>query len=79
MYFLFTGREPFVGDSATGIAYKHMQEPPRPPVELNTAIPSWLGSVILKALEKDREKRWATMGDLAGALEAGRNVFARAR
>jgi serine/threonine-protein kinase len=71
MYFVFTGREPFVGDTATGIAYKQIQEPPRPPVELNASIPAWLGATILRALEKEREKRFATMSEFAQALEAG--------
>ncbi len=71
MYFVFTGREPFVGDTATGIAHRQMQEPPRAPTELNADIPPWLASVILKTLEKEREKRFATMGELAAALEAG--------
>jgi serine/threonine protein kinase/Flp pilus assembly protein TadD len=71
MYFVFTGREPFVGDTATGIAYRHLQESPRPPVELNADVPAWLGVAILRALEKDRDKRFASMAALADAMEAG--------
>jgi serine/threonine-protein kinase len=76
MYFVFTGREPFVGDTATGIAYRHLQEAPRPPAELNGAVPAWLGQLILTALEKEREKRFPSMSTLAGALEAGLAVTA---
>jgi serine/threonine protein kinase/tetratricopeptide (TPR) repeat protein len=71
MYFLFTGREPFIGETATGIAQRHLSEAPRPPVELNAEIPAYLQAVIFKALEKDRERRFANMGELAAALEAG--------
>ena len=78
MYFVFTGREPFVGDTATGIAYRHLQETPRPPFELNGQIPPWLGAAILRALEKDREKRFLTMEALAEDLEAGMRIPARA-
>jgi serine/threonine protein kinase len=71
MYFVFTGREPFVGDTPSVIAYKHIGEAPRPPREVNPAIPAWLNDIILKALAKDREQRFASASDLAGALEAG--------
>ena len=71
MYFVFTGREPFVGDTPSVIAYKHIGEEPRPPRELNAAIPVWLSDVMLKCLAKDREKRFRTMGDLAETLESG--------
>ncbi len=71
MYFVFTGREPFLGDTPSAIAYRHIGEAPRPPRDLNSALPVWLDDVILRALSKDREQRFATMGDLASALEAG--------
>jgi len=71
MYFVFTGREPFVGDTPSVIAYKHIGETPRPPREVNPSIPVWLNDLILKALEKDRDKRHPTVGDLAAALEKG--------
>ncbi|HEY3174570.1 MAG TPA: protein kinase [Candidatus Polarisedimenticolia bacterium] len=71
MYFFFTGREPFVGDTPSVIAYKQIGEAPRPPREVNPEIPEWLDAVILKALAKDREHRFATAGELASALEEG--------
>ncbi len=70
MYFVFTGREPFVGDTPTVIAHKHIGEPPRPPREINPAIPNWLNDVILKAMEKERDKRHSTMRELVAVLEA---------
>jgi len=71
MYFVFTGREPFVGDTPSVIAYKHIGEAPRPPREINAAIPEWLSDIVLRALAKDREQRFASAADLATALEAG--------
>jgi serine/threonine protein kinase len=71
MYFLFTGREPFVGESATGIAHRQIHEKPRPPQELNGSLPEWLNHVILKALEKRPERRFDTMEEMASTLEAG--------
>lgn len=71
MYFAFTGREPFVGDTPTGIAYRQIHGTPRPPEELNGAVPPWLAAAILKAMEKDAKERYASMAELASALEAG--------
>ena len=71
MYFVFTGREPFLGDTATGIAQRQLTEPPRAPAELDASIPEWLSAVMLKALEKEREKRYAKMEEMLAALEAG--------
>jgi len=53
------------------IAYKHIGEAPRPPREINAAIPEWLSDIVLRALAKDREQRFASAADLATALEAG--------
>ncbi len=78
MYFVFTGREPFVGDTPSAIAYKHIGETPRPPREVNAAVPQWLNDVILKALAKDREQRHASMDELVAALEAGTSASAEA-
>jgi serine/threonine-protein kinase len=78
MYFVFTGREPFVGDTPSVIAYKQIGEAPRPPHEVNPAVPAWLNALILKALAKDREHRFASAGDLAAALEAGLAEAAKA-
>ena len=71
MYFVFTGREPFLGDTPSVIAYKHIGEAPRPPKEVNAAIPGWLNDIILKSLSKDREQRYASAEQLACALETG--------
>jgi serine/threonine protein kinase len=76
MYFLFTGREPFVGESATGIANLQVHEKPRPPQELNGSMPSWLNHVILKALNKRPEMRFDSMEEMASTLEAGLTVGA---
>ncbi|HKY33785.1 MAG TPA: protein kinase [Candidatus Polarisedimenticolia bacterium] len=78
LYFVFTGREPFVGDTPSVIAYRHIGEPPRPPRELDPTIPSWLDELILKALAKDREQRHSSMNELADALEAGLRAAAAA-
>lgn len=70
LYEMTTGRVPFEGDTPFTIGVKHKSEPPRDPLELNPAIPSDLGRLILRCLEKDKEKRFQSANDLL--VELGR-------
>jgi len=60
MYEMVTGELPFDGDSAIGIALKHLQEPVVAPRELRPDLPDNVNQVILKAMEKDPERRFAS-------------------
>jgi eukaryotic-like serine/threonine-protein kinase len=71
MYFLFTGREPFMGESPSVIAYKHVGETPRPPRDINPDMPQWLNNLILKTLAKDRSERHPTVEALGKDLRQG--------
>ncbi|SDQ22778.1 Stk1 family PASTA domain-containing Ser/Thr kinase [Quadrisphaera sp. DSM 44207] len=59
LYELLTGRPPFVGESPVSVAYQHVREVPRPPSAHNPAVDEALDRVVLKALAKDREDRYA--------------------
>ncbi|MGH2969481.1 MAG: protein kinase domain-containing protein, partial [Solirubrobacteraceae bacterium] len=72
LYELLTGRVPFDAESAVTIALKHVSERPRPPSELNPAVPPALDAVVLRALEKDPARRFADADEFAAALEAAR-------
>ena len=71
MYQLTVGELPFVSDTPIGIVTKHILEAPVPPrqraPQLN--ISEELERIILQAMEKEPEKRFATVSDLAEALE----------
>ena len=60
MYEMVTGELPFDGDSAIGIALKHLQEQAVEPRQLRPDLPDDVNRVILKALEKDPNKRFAS-------------------
>lgn len=81
LYELLTGRPPFVGDSPVSVAYQHVRETPQPPSTFNPAVGADLDRVVLHALAKDREERYANAGafrsDLLAALD-GRPVRAPA-
>jgi serine/threonine-protein kinase len=78
MYHLLTGEVPFVSDSFMGILTKHMLEPVVPPRRRKPelGIAPDVEAVCLRALEKDREKRWQDMDAFYRALgSAGGEPF----
>ncbi len=63
-YEMLTGQKPFTGDHISTVLYKIMNEVPAPPSSLDPALPRGLDAVIIKALEKDRTKRFSSCGEL---------------
>src|SRR6478609_6049072 len=72
LYELLTGAVPFEGETAVAIAFKQVSAVPRPPSELNPALPASLDAVVLRALAKDPIERYADDDELIAALEAER-------
>ncbi len=68
LYEMVTGRVPFEGDTALSVALKHKTESPKDPREYNQQLSEALGSLILKCMEKDKEKRYRDAEDLLQAL-----------
>ncbi len=64
LYEMVTGRVPFEGDTPFTIGMKHKGERPKNPKELNTQIPDDLNRIILRCLEKDKEKRYQSAGEV---------------
>jgi eukaryotic-like serine/threonine-protein kinase len=58
LYEMLTTRPPFSGDTPVAIAYKHVQEPPTPPRQLNPNISPNLEAVIMRGLAKDPQQRY---------------------
>jgi len=69
LYEMVTGKVPFEGETPLGIAMKHKSELPKNPNELNSQVPEDLSHIILKCLEKDKEKRYQSAGELQSELE----------
>src|SRR5690606_12818809 len=68
LYELTTGHPPFTGDSAVAIAYKHVQEMPVPPRQIDPALPDTLEAITLKCLAKNPANRYPTAEDLRSDL-----------
>ena len=69
LYEMATGRVPFEGDTALSIAMKHKAAIPKNPKQFNPNIPDDLSGVILKCLEKDRERRYQTAAEVRSELD----------
>ncbi len=68
LYEMVTGRVPFEGDTALTIAVKHKTEEPKDPREFNTQLSENLSRVILKCLEKDKDKRYQSVEEIRSEL-----------
>ena len=68
LYEMLTGRVPFEGDTPFTIGVKHKSESPRDPKELNAQISKNLSQVILKCLEKAKDKRYQSAEELHTVL-----------
>jgi tetratricopeptide (TPR) repeat protein len=68
LYEMVTGQPPFEGDTPLSIAMKHKGEIPKDPKELNPQIPEDFNSLILKCLEKDKDKRYQSAEELDDKL-----------
>jgi TolB-like protein/Tfp pilus assembly protein PilF len=68
LYEMMTGKVPFEGDTPFTVGVKHKSEFPQNPKEINSQIPDDLNNVILKCLEKDKEKRFQDAKELLSQL-----------
>ena len=68
LYESLTGKVPFEGDTPMSIALKQKAEPPPPPKMLTAQIPDDLNTLILKCLEKNRDKRYQSTAEVLEEL-----------
>ena len=73
LYEMLTGKIPFEAESPTAVSMKHINEPPRPPKELNPEVPEGMNALVMKLLSKKAEARHADAGELVGDLERARS------
>ena len=69
LYEMVTGRVPFEGDTPFTIGVKHKSEIPKNPKEFNAQIPEDLSRLILRCLEKDKEKRYQRAEEVLADLD----------
>ena len=69
-YEMATGRVPFEGETPLSVAMKHKTEAPRDPRDFSPQLPESFTRVILRCLEKDREKRYQSAEELLSELNS---------
>jgi serine/threonine-protein kinase len=70
MYECLSGHPPFDSDNPIQVVHKHLHESP-PPLACDLAVPEWLTREVMRALEKDRQRRHASARALKEALAVG--------
>ena len=68
LYEMFTGRCAFQGDSGFAVALKQIHETPPPPRTVEPSLPPTIEEAILRCIEKDPAKRFASVTELKAAL-----------
>ena len=71
LYQFLTGRLPYEGSTLAELAVRQQNEQPLPPSTYNDEVPETLGAAVLRALEGDPSRRYASADELAGGLQLG--------
>jgi serine/threonine protein kinase len=69
LYEMATGRQAFSGQTTAVVFDAILNRAPTPPARVNPDIPEELAHIIDKALEKDRELRYQTAGEMKSDLK----------
>jgi serine/threonine protein kinase len=68
LYFLLTGRPPFVEDTAVKLVLAHLEKVPKPLHEVRPDVPRELSALVARMLAKDPAQRFQTPVEVAQAL-----------
>src|SRR5437016_3643617 len=69
LYEMVTGQRPFQSDSDVAIMAAHLQQMPKPPVELRPGLPKALSDVIMIAMAKNPAQRFQSADAFRAALK----------
>lgn len=77
LYEILTANMPFQADTPMGMLVARLQYAPRPPRDYRGDLPLPVEDVIMRALARKPEARYATAGDLIRALKAAAGLSGR--
>jgi hypothetical protein len=69
LYYLLTGKAPHEGGDSAAVAARIASEPARPLRDLRPDLPVALDAVVLRGLERQRERRWCDLDEFREALQ----------
>ncbi len=77
LYEMLTGHLPFESETPQGFLVQHLVTPPKKISEVNPAakVPPEVEAVVMRALEKSADKRFATAHEFADALKRAAQIF----
>jgi tRNA A-37 threonylcarbamoyl transferase component Bud32 len=75
LFEMLTGRRPFKADSAFDLLLKHVSEPPPAPSTFAAGIQPIIDDVVLRALEKDPQGRYASAAEMRDALNEALGIL----
>ena len=68
-YEMLIGKSPYYSDTPLATLWKRMQEKATPPIVADPTLPQALSNIVVRALEIEPEKRFASAGEMAQQLE----------
>jgi len=69
MYEMISGRAPFDGETRSDVISEILKTDPQPLEKIAPSTPSEIAAIVRKAMAKDREARYSSVGDLQTALQ----------
>ena len=69
LYEMVTGEKPFHGDSNFSIMAAHINQAPRPPIDVHPGLPKLVNDVILTSIAKAPEQRFQTADAFRNAIQ----------
>jgi serine/threonine-protein kinase len=69
LYEMLAGRPPYGGDNAFAVMDQHLNGKPQPPSRHNSAVPSGLDGIVLKAIRKDPLERYQSAAEMIADLD----------
>jgi serine/threonine-protein kinase len=73
LYEMVTGQRPFQATSDYSILVAHIEQPPKPPIEIRPDLPAGVNDIILMAMEKDPARRFQSADSFRTALKSVRS------
>ena len=64
MFYMFTGREPFLAKTPQEVMHMHLEKPLPDPFQRNEKLPFWLCDIIKKCCKKNPDMRYSDMAEL---------------